>query len=133
MAKTETTPVKRAKRIPVGGPRNILTVAQKDPNYSYRWVNDTPGRIAAFKEGGYEVVTDDNEVGDNTVDRGSKLGSAITKSVGGHTTAVLMRIPKEWYDEDQAAKQKDVDILEATMRDQAQRGDYGSVKVVRKV
>ena len=127
MAKTE-----RVKRVPVGGPRNILTVAQKDPNFVYRWVNDVPGRIAAFKEGGYEVVTSDNEVGDKTVDRGSKLGSAITKSVGGQITAVLMRIPKEWYDEDQAAKQKEVDILEATMRDQSQRGDYGSVKVVRK-
>ena len=127
MAKTE-----RPKRVPVGGPRNILTVAQKDPNYVYRWVNDVPGRIAAFKEGGYEVVTSDNEVGDKTVDRGSKLGSAITKSVGGQITAVLMRIPREWYDEDQAAKQKEVDILEATMRDQSQRGDYGSVKVVRK-
>ncbi len=130
MAKTERA--ERPKRVPVGGPRNILTVAQKDPNYVYRWVNDVPGRIAAFKEGGYEVVTSDNEVGDKTVDRGSKLGSAITKSVGGQITAVLMRIPKEWYDEDQAAKQKDVDILEATMRDQSQRGDYGSVKVVRK-
>ena len=130
MAKTER--VERPKRVPVGGPRNILTVAQKDPNFVYRWVNDVPGRIAAFKEGGYEVVTSDNEVGDKTVDRGSKLGSAITKSVGGQITAVLMRIPKEWYDEDQAAKQKDVDILEATMRDQSQRGDYGSVKVVRK-
>ena len=127
MAKTE-----RVKRVPVGGPRNILTVAQKDPNFVYRWVNDVPGRIAAFKEGGYEVVTSDNEVGDKTVDRGSKLGSAITKSVGGQITAVLMRIPKEWYDEDQAAKQKEVDVLEATMRDQSQRGDYGSVKVVRK-
>ena len=130
MAKIERA--ERPKRVPVGGPRNILTVAQKDPNYVYRWVNDVPGRIAAFKEGGYEVVTSDNEVGDKTVDRGSKLGSAITKSVGGQITAVLMRIPKEWYDEDQEAKQKEVDTLEATMRDQSQRGDYGSVKVVRK-
>lgn len=133
MAKTETVAATRPKRVPVGGPRNILTVAQKDPNYVYRWVNDVPGRINLFKEGGYEVVTDEHEVGDKTVDRGSKLGSAITKSVGGQITAVLMRIPKDWYDEDQVAKQKEVDILEATMRDQAQRGDLtGSVKVVRK-
>lgn len=124
--------VERKKRIPVGGPRNLLTVANKDPNYVYRWVNDTPGRIAMFKDGGYEVVTDDNEIGQSTVDRGSRLGSAITKSVGGLTTAVLMRIPKEWYDEDQAAKQEQIDTLEATMQEQAKKEHYGSINIVRK-
>ena len=124
MAKAE-----RPKRIPVGGPRNIMTVADKDPNYVYRWVNDTPGRIERFKEGGYEVVTGNNEVGTKTVDRGSKLGSAITKSVGGQLTAVLMRIPKEWYDEDQAAKMAEIDALEASMKEQATRDRYGTLKI----
>jgi len=117
----------RAKRIPVGGPRDILTVANKDPNFVYRWVNDVAGRIQKFKEGGYEVVTQDLEVGQAAVDRGSKLGSAITKSVGGQVTAVLMRIPKEWYDEDQAAKMAEVDALEVAMRDAAHQDRYGSL------
>lgn len=115
------------KRVPVGGHRNILTVADKDPNFVYRWVLDSPGRIDMFKQGGYEVVVDNVEVGDATVDRPHKLGSAITM-VRGSATLVLMRIPREWYDEDQKAKQDDIDALEATMKSSS-AGDYGSVHI----
>ena len=120
----------RTKRVPVGGPRNILTVANKDPNYVYRFVLDTPGRLEAFKEGGYEVVTKDMEVGDSAVDKGSQLGSAVTY-VKGTQTLVLMRILREWYDEDQAAKQEEIDALEATMKDPG-AADYGKVSIGRK-
>jgi len=120
----------RPKRTPVGGARDILTVANMDPNYVYRWVNDKDGRITKFKEGGYEVVTSDTEVGQDAVDRGSKLGSAITKSVGGMTTAVLMRIPREWYDEDQTAKLDAIDALEATM--QSTGADYETLSISRR-
>lgn len=120
----------RVKRTPVGGHRNILTVANKDPNYVYRWVLDTPGRLEAFKEGGYEVVTKDMDVGDSTVDKASQLGSAVTM-VRGVSTLVLMRIPKEWYDEDQAAKQEEIDALEATMK-APEAADYGKVSIGRK-
>lgn len=118
------------KRIPVSGARDLLTVAEQDPNYVYRWVNDKEGRLKKFKRGGYEVVTSDNEVGQSTVDRGSKLGSAITKSVGGAVTAVLMRIPREWYDEDQKAKQDNITALEETMR--PEEADYGKITLSRK-
>lgn len=117
-------------RVPVGGPRNILTVADKDPNYVYRWVLDIPGRLEMFKRAGYEVVTDNNEVGDPTVDRHKQLGSAVTL-VKGTQTLVLMRILREWYDEDQAAKQEEIDALEATMTS-GSAGDYGNIKVNRK-
>ena len=100
----------RTKRTPIGGPRNILTVTNKDPNYFYRWVNDTPGRIDRFLQAGYEVVNHEAEVGEKTVDRASKLGSAVTM-VRGSATLVLMRIPLEWYNEDQAAKQEEIDTL----------------------
>ena len=120
----------RTKRVPVGGPRNILTVANKDPNYVYRFVLDTPGRLEAFKEGGYEVVTKDMEVGDSTVDKGSQLGSAVTM-VRGTSTLVLMRILREWYDEDQVAKQEEIDALEATMK-APESADYGKVSINRK-
>ena len=120
----------RPKRTPVSGHRNILTVANKDPNYEYRWVLDSPGRLEAFKEGGYEVVTKDMEVGDSTVDKGSQLGSAVTM-VRGTSTLVLMRIPREWYDEDQKAKQEEIDALEATMKS-PESADYGKVGIGRK-
>ena len=124
---------KRPTRTPVGAARDILTVYGQDPNYVYRWVLDDPkrpGRIQRFKEGGYEIVTDTNEVGQNTVDRGKKLGSAITRPDGG-STLVLMRILKEWYDEDQVAKAEKIADLEATMLADEMSGDgrYGTFTV----
>ena len=120
----------RKERVPVGGPRNILTVAEKDPNYVYRWVNDSiTGRFDIFKKAGYEVVEDNLKVGDVTVDKSSRLGSATTL-VRGTATLVLMRILKEWYDEDQAAKQESIDDLETSMR--PADVDYGSITIARK-
>lgn len=123
---------KRVKRTPVGGPRDILTVRDKDPNYEYRFILDVPGRIQRFLEGGWEPVQEDLEVGQKTVDRGSNLGSVVTKAGGAGQTLVLMRIPKEWYDEDQKAKMEAIDALEASMRAEAQEGRYGSFTINRK-
>jgi len=117
----------RQQRVPVSGPRNILTVANKDPNYVYRWVLDVPGRLETFKRGGYEIVEDNNEVGDPAVDRHKQLGSAITM-VKGSATLVLMRILREWFDEDQKAKQDSIDDLEQTMISSG-AGDYGKVEI----
>lgn len=122
----------RKKRVPVSGPRDILSVPNQDPNYVYRWVRDEANRINRFKDGGYEVVTADLEVGQPAVDRNTKLGSSITQTRG-TVTLVLMRIPKEWYDEDQVAKQDEIDALEATMKKSAEANkDYGTLKITRK-
>lgn len=125
---TKAVAPKRKERTPVGGKRDILTVSNQDPNYVYRWVNDTPGRLQRFIDGGYEVVTHEADVGGPTVDKTSRLGSSITKSVGGTVTAVLMRIPREWYEEDQKTKQAAIDELESTM--QPDEADYGSIRFV---
>lgn len=121
----------RKERVPVNGNKNILTVMDKKSDLEYRWVLDTPGRLQKFLDGGWEVVVDELKVGDKAVDSGSKLGSAITTSRGGQTL-VLMAIPKEWYDEDQKAKQEKVDAVEETMmretlagRVEGQTGFYG--------
>lgn len=122
---------KRPTRTPVSGARDVLAVQNQDPNYVYRWVNDTEGRLEKFKAAGYEPVTSDLEVGGKTVDRNSKLGSVITKSVGGKVTAVLMRIPREWYDEDQKAKQDQLDVSDKALRADSQ-ADYGTLTIGRK-
>jgi hypothetical protein len=138
MTKTTT---ERPKRIPVGGARDIITVRDKDPNYVYRWVFDDPrrpGRIQRFQDGGYELVQDDNEIGQKTVDRGSKVGSTISRPDSGGML-VLMRILKEWYDEDQAAKQKAIDATEGSMLQEIKEGripgesepGYGHIKFQR--
>ena len=128
-----TTTEARPKRVPVGAARDILTVQGQDPNYVYRWVLDDPkrpGRLQRFKDGGYEVVTDTHEGGMNTVDRGKKLGSAITRPDGG-STLVLMRILKEWYDEDQALKAEKIASLEESMLVDEETGDgrYGKMTI----
>ena len=129
MAKTKERPV----RIPVSGERNILTVVGKDPNYVYRWVNDAEAgmRIDRFKAGGWEVVEKEAvKVGDKVVDQGTGVGSVTTRYVGQGTTAVLMRIPKEWYDEDQEAKQAKLDEIDDAMRAEALApGSYGSLSL----
>lgn len=131
--------VTRESRIPVSGPRDILTVAGKDPNYFYRWVKDLPGRIQRFLDGGYEIVNHDAQVGQRTVDSGSRLGTAITR-LDGSNTLVLMRIPLEWYKEDQERKQAEIDAIEDSLRsdggnqqglDRAERPDTGNFHISR--
>ena len=112
--------VQRPKRTPING-RNVLTVTGKDPNYVYRIVNDVGDRIAMFKEAGYELVESDSvKVGDRRVNVASAEGSKAQVSVDKEgTKAFVMRIPKDWYEEDQRAKQATVNELEQTMKNEA--------------
>jgi len=109
----------RVQRTPVNG-RNVLTVAGKDPDKVYRFVNDIGDRVESFRQAGYEPVpAADVRIGDKRVGAASSEGSIAQASVGGGTKAVLMAIPKEWYDEDQEAKQAHVNELEQSMKQQA--------------
>lgn len=128
----QSTPVReRKKRTPVGGARDVLTLTGKDPNYEYRFVVDVPGRIQRFIDGGWEVVTDPHDVGQAVVDRGTKVGSAVTKASGDGRTMVAMRILKEWYDEDQKAKQERLDALDATMKAENVNNFRGMLEIQR--
>jgi hypothetical protein len=114
----------RKERIPVNGNRDILTIAKhlQDPNYEYRFVLDIPGRLSKFDQAGWEIVKDEQlKVGQEAVDTGSRLGSAVTVSRGGQVL-VLMRVLKEWYKQDQDAKQEKVDAIERLMMSQVRTG-----------
>ena len=128
---TETKKTQRVKRTPINGQRSILNVKGKDPAYSYRIVNDVDDRINEFLERGYEIVTDEGiQVGDKRVAKPTQSGSAVELSVGQGTKAFLMRIKKEWYDEDQAEKNAKVDQIETQMKaDPRKDGNYGSIKI----
>lgn len=119
MTRETATRVSRPKRTPING-RNVLTVTGKDPNYVYRIVNDVGDRIALFKAG-YELVDSDSvKVGDRRVNVASAEGSKAQVSVDREgTKAFVMRIPKEWYEEDQKAKQSQVDELEQSIKKDA--------------
>ena len=125
------SPRGRVKRTPVNT-RNRLTVHNKDTNYEYRIVNDTDDRIDAFKLNGWEVVeAKDVKIGDRRADAASSTGSAAEISVGNGTKAVVMRIPKDWYDEDQTVKRQNIDALERSMKEDAQREYYGKISTSR--
>ena len=78
------------KRVPLGM-RNVLT-APKRPGFVRRFVNDTPDRVQAFKDAGYDVVTEDVAVGDDKIGKSVAPGSAVMPSVGGGQRAVLMEL-----------------------------------------
>ena len=124
-------PAGRVTRVPVGQ-RHKLTVKGKDPAYEYRVVNDVDDRVAQFLDGGYEIVDKDtHDVGDKRISVGSVVGSKQIFSVGQGTKGYLMRIRKELYDEDQAAKQAFVTKQEASIKEQALDGNYGKLEIKR--
>ena len=110
------------------GPQAIL--GEKDPNYVYRFVNDTGSRVANFQSAGYEFVEDkDLVVGDSRVFDPSDLGSAKRVTSNDGTVSYLMRIKKEYYEEDQAAKAALINETEQAMKRDASQGMYGKITV----
>ncbi len=126
------TPSGRVKRTPVGA-RNVLTVHGKDPEYHYRFVTDDGDRVEQFKDAGYEpAMAKDHRVGDKRINAPSMEGSLAQVSVGGGKKGILMRIRKEWYEQDQAAKAAEVDSTVAATKKQAlSEADYGKIDVTR--
>jgi hypothetical protein len=121
----------RVTRTPVGT-RNILTVAGKDPNYVYRVINDSGDRVQEFMDAGYELVDANSvRVGDKRVNAATAEGSKAQLSVGQGQKAYVVRIKKEWYEEDQAAKQVHVNKLEEATKAKALDGTYGKLEISR--
>lgn len=121
----------RTRRTSINGTRNILKVEGKEPGYEYRIVNDDGDRVSQFQERGYEIVTDKSvKVGDRRIANPTAEGSPVQVSVGGGQKAYIMRIKDEWYKEDQAAKQKEVDETVASMKkDAADNADFGKLQI----
>ena len=124
-------PSGRTQRVPVGT-RNVLTVAGKDVNYEYRIINDTGDRVQEFLDAGYELVEKDSvRVGDKRMNTGTPEGSVSQVSVGQGQKGYVVRIRKEWYQEDQLAKQRHVNDLERATKDKALDGTYGKLDITR--
>lgn len=131
---TRVTKEERPNRIPVSGNRNIMTVSGIDTDkYVVRWVNDVDNRIRMFERGGWVKVTEDVDIGDRTVDSSNSKQSFATKYVGANVTAYLMKIRRDWYEEDQANKERAIKEKEEDLRRQNERaeGRYGSVSIKR--
>lgn len=131
VAKTETVdrdtgmPIAAAPNPPVeAAPERRITRETRKPfgskeqkmarepieGFHIHWFNDIPGRIDRAKESGYEHVLDKSNRPERLVVGKSEEGSPIY--------AYLMKIPQQWYEDDMAAQQADVDRID----DQIRRG-----------
>ena len=115
----------RPKRTPLGA-RNRLTFDKQDPNYVYRVINDQDDRLQRAQEAGYDFVVSDEQLGDKRAAEGGKIDSRVSKPVGNGVRGFLMRIPREYYAEDQQAKAERINATEASMSPNAAKGEYGS-------
>lgn len=112
--------------------RGPLAVRGKEAGFHYRFVNDVDDNVQSFREGGYEVVQDkDVSIGDKRVDIPTAEGGVRAVSVGGGMKSVLMRIPQEWYDEDQVEKEVALREQESAIKKDALDGNYGKLVITR--
>jgi hypothetical protein len=123
----------RPTRTPVTQ-RNRLAIRDKEDGFVYRIVNDIDDRVSGLQELGYELVSKESvgAVGNKKVDSATSVGSVAHFPVGQGVKAVVMRQKKEWYDQDQSAKQAEINALESTMRSDARKAaDYGTLDVTK--
>ena len=99
------------KRVPFGAHRTRLQV-NKIPGYVLRWFNDLDGRVERALEGGYEFVkpseidgVGESELHEGNTDINSKVSKVVSRGTDTIIRAVLMKIKKEWYEEDQKVKE----------------------------
>lgn len=127
---TKTQRPQRATRTPLfqRGPQSIH--GEKDPDFQYRFVNDTGSRIDNYKEAGWELVSDEGiQVGDSRAKDSSDLGSAKRVISDNGQVQYLMRVKKEWYEEDQAAKRTLLEEQERALKPDASQGLYGKIEI----
>lgn len=94
-------------RKPFGSHVQKLSYPER-PGFHRHWFNDTPGRISRALEGGYKHVQDRDGKNVSRI-----VGAAPT---GGGMNAFLMEIPNQYWLEDQAAKNKARDEIDAKIK-----------------
>lgn len=119
---------KRPERVPLH--KQKMLSAEKRPGYVRRWVNDVVDRIQQFEKAGWTpVVGESQNTSDKLAQTESQLGSVVRKIVNKDPNAashwaVLMEIPEDLYNQDQAEKQKENDRVEESYNRVA-GADYG--------
>lgn len=104
----------RKERIPFGVPRSKLTVNVEVQGKHLHWINDSAGRVFEAQQGGYEFVTP-QEIGSS--DKETQVRRLVGRNEDGSALyAYLMKIDQEWYEEDQAFIQSQLDSLDDAMR-----------------
>lgn len=132
-------------RIPVGGFRDKLTVRFNDPEhrekYYARWVLDTNEQGAAivkYFQAGYEFIpSNEVTVGQTHVFKSEDVGTIVRQPADKEGRYLyLMRLPIEFFEEDQKNKARIVDESEESLYNpESLRQDadavYGKIKIQR--
>jgi hypothetical protein len=104
---------------------------EEDKDYYYHVVSDKNNRVYQLQQRGYEIVKQDGKIvmGDcNPKEVGDTITTTCDDSNG--TKGVLMRIRREWKEEDDAYRQEQVaKTEEALFRTLKDEGQYGEVKI----
>lgn len=112
-SRVEGEKAKRRRRADTSETRNMklhVPKDQLDPNFVYRFVNDVPGRIHD------KTVNDDWEIVAQTSDQVPTQRHVGVEATGASRKAVLLRKPKEYYQEDEDKKQAAISAREEAMR-----------------
>lgn len=113
-----------------------LNVTGMEDGYYYHVVNDVKGKVERMKQRGYEVVENDGKIsmGDcNPKEAGSAIQTTANPSDG--SKAILMRIPREFKEEDDQYRWDKVDKTEEALYrneenevDEYGKARYGKIK-----
>jgi len=110
---TEQSTRRRRDDLGAGRQRNLDVVGKKDPNFTYRWVNDEPGRLYNLTKADDWDVVQQGELGEtHAKDKG--VGTGIERIVNKSTgkRAVLLRKRLDYYIADKAKEQGQIDDTE---------------------
>jgi len=144
------TKLREPDRIPMSVPNQKLAVPDI-PGYHLHWMLGTPERISQAQRAGYRFVEQDevnvsrHGIADDLSQNGSTdMGSQVSVVAGGHasnggqpTRLILMKLPIEYWNEDQKALESKSDALVEALRggqmNAAQTGESPSDRRLRYV
>lgn len=110
----------------LAGKRRRLSLNERaldKENYAYYWARDDQIEMLT-QEDDWEIVQDrDNKIKRNSNGMGADVSThAGTSETGSGQRQVLLRKPREYQDEDEAARMRRADEIEAQMRRESQTG-----------
>lgn len=131
----------KRQRVPFSGHRTKLQLSKEDlKGFEDRgevpyWFSDVDGRIQRAEAGGYEFALPEEarSIGRFDLSKGSgdlngRVSLVVSKGGGEKTVGVLMKIKKEYYEADQAVKERRNQAVDDALR-KNKAGDPGGAGV----
>lgn len=102
--------------------RNLAIAGKLDPDYTYRFINDEPGRVHKLTVLDDWDVVNATDLETNPKDKG--VGSQVERIVDRRSgqRAILVRKRKDFYEADKAKEQAQIDDVEKSIKQGAAPG-----------